>query len=63
MKLKIAFALALSLFAGTTNAEKIALVNGTLINPGTSQIVRDATIVIWNCLEKSATARHRRQHS
>ena len=46
MKLKIAFALALSLFAGTANAEKIALVNGTLINPGTSQIVRDATIVI-----------------
>jgi cytosine/adenosine deaminase-related metal-dependent hydrolase len=46
MKLKIAFALALSLFAGTANAEKIALVNGTLINPGASQIVRDATIVI-----------------
>ena len=46
MKLKIAFALALSLFSGTATAEKIALVNGTLINPGTSQIVRDATIVI-----------------
>ena len=46
MKRKIAFALALSLFVGTANAEKIALVNGTLINPGTSQIVRDATIVI-----------------
>jgi imidazolonepropionase-like amidohydrolase len=46
MKLKIAFALALSLVALTANAEKIALVNGTLINPGTSQIVRDATIVI-----------------
>jgi imidazolonepropionase-like amidohydrolase len=46
MKLKIAFALPLSLVALTANAEKIALVNGTLINPGTSQIVRDATIVI-----------------
>ena len=46
MKLKIVFALALSLFAGTANAEKIVLVHGTLINPGTSQIVRDATIVI-----------------
>jgi imidazolonepropionase-like amidohydrolase len=46
MKRKIAFALALSLFVGTANAEKIALVNGTLINPGASQIVRDATIVI-----------------
>jgi imidazolonepropionase-like amidohydrolase len=46
MKLKIAFALALSLFSGAANAEKIALVNGTLINPATSQIVRDATIVI-----------------
>ena len=34
MKRKIAFALALSLFALTANAEKIALVNGTLINPG-----------------------------
>jgi imidazolonepropionase-like amidohydrolase len=46
MKLKIVFALALSLVALTANAEKIALVHGTLINPGTSQIVRDATIVI-----------------
>ena len=46
MKLKIAFALALSLFSGAANAEKIALVNETLINPATSQIVRDATIVI-----------------
>ena len=46
MKLKIAFALALSLLSGAATAEKIALVNGTLINPGTSQIVRDATIVI-----------------
>ncbi|HEV8618713.1 MAG TPA: amidohydrolase family protein [Candidatus Udaeobacter sp.] len=46
MKLKIVFALALSLVALTANAEKIALVHGTLINPGTSLIVRDATIVI-----------------
>lgn len=46
MKLKIAFALALSLFAGTANAEKIALVNGTLINPEKSQIVQNSTIVI-----------------
>jgi imidazolonepropionase-like amidohydrolase len=46
MKLKIAFVLALSIFAFRANAEKIALVNGTLINPGTSQIVRDATIII-----------------
>ena len=46
MKLKIVFALALSLFAGTANAEKIALVHGTLINPGTSQIVQNATVLI-----------------
>jgi imidazolonepropionase-like amidohydrolase len=42
----IAFALALSFAAGTANAEKIALVNGTLIDPGTSQIVHDAMIII-----------------
>jgi imidazolonepropionase-like amidohydrolase len=46
MKLKIVFVLALSLFAGTANAEKIALVNGTLINPGSSQIIQNATIII-----------------
>ena len=39
-------AIALSIFALTANAEKIALINGTLINPGTSQIVQTATIVI-----------------
>ncbi len=38
--------IALAIFTLTANAEKIALVHGTLINPGTSQIVRDATIVI-----------------
>ena len=36
----------LAIFALTANAETIALVNGTLINPGTSQIVQNATIVI-----------------
>lgn len=36
----------LSLFALTAHAEKIALVNGTLINPGTSEIVQNATIII-----------------
>jgi imidazolonepropionase-like amidohydrolase len=46
MKPKIAFALALSLVALTANAEKIALVHGTLINPGTSQIIQNATIII-----------------
>ena len=46
MKLRIALALALSIFALTAQAEKIALINGTLINPGTSQIVQNATIII-----------------
>ncbi len=36
----------MTLLAGMANAEKIALVNGTLINPATSQIVQDATIII-----------------
>ena len=30
----------------TTRAEKIALTNGTLINPATNQILPDATILI-----------------
>ncbi len=46
MKLKAAPAIALAIFAVTARAEKIALINGTLINPGTSQIVQNATIVI-----------------
>jgi imidazolonepropionase-like amidohydrolase len=46
MKFKAALAVALSIFALTAQAETIALVNGTLINPGTSQIVQNATIVI-----------------
>jgi imidazolonepropionase-like amidohydrolase len=36
----------LAIFALTANAETIALVNGTLINPGTSQIVQNSTIII-----------------
>jgi hypothetical protein len=39
MKSRIALAIALSIFASPVRAEKIALVNGTLINPATSQIV------------------------
>jgi imidazolonepropionase-like amidohydrolase len=39
-------AISLAIFTLTANAEKTALVHGTLINPGASQIVRDATIVI-----------------
>ena len=46
MVLRSAFALGLSIVALTANAEKIALVNGTLINPGPSQIIQDATIII-----------------
>ena len=46
MKLRIAFAFALSVFALAAHAEKIALINGTLINPGTSQVIQNATIVI-----------------
>ncbi len=44
--LKIALFFALAIFALAARAEKIALVNGTLINPAASQIVQDATIVI-----------------
>ncbi len=46
MTLRTALALGLSILALTAQAEKIALVSGTLINPGTSQIVQNATIVI-----------------
>jgi imidazolonepropionase-like amidohydrolase len=46
LTLKIALSFALAIFALTARAEKIALINGTLINPGTSQIVQNATIVI-----------------
>ena len=46
MKLRITLALALLIFALTARAEKIALVNGTIINPDKSQIVQNATIII-----------------
>ena len=46
MKLRITLALALSIFALTARAEKIALVNGTIINPDKSQIVQNAAIII-----------------
>jgi imidazolonepropionase-like amidohydrolase len=43
---KIALSFALAIFALAARAEKIALLNGTLISPGTSQIVQNATVVI-----------------
>ena len=46
MTLKIALSFALAIFALAARAEKIALINGTLINPATSQIVQNATVVI-----------------
>jgi imidazolonepropionase-like amidohydrolase len=46
MTLRTALVLGLSIFAFTARAEKLALVNGTLVNPGNSQIVQNATIVI-----------------
>jgi imidazolonepropionase-like amidohydrolase len=39
-------AIPLAIFTLTANAEKIALVHGTLINPGPSQIIQNATIII-----------------
>ena len=46
MKLKIAFAFALSIFAVTAHSEKLALINGTLINPGTERVLTSARILI-----------------
>jgi imidazolonepropionase-like amidohydrolase len=46
MKLRIAFAFALSIFALGARAEKIALVGGTLINPATSQVLENSVVVI-----------------
>ena len=46
MTLRIVLALVFSIFALTAQAEKLALVSGTLINPGNSQIVQNVTIVI-----------------
>jgi len=46
MKLRIAFAFASLVFAVAAHAEKVALGGGMLINPGTSQIVQNATVII-----------------
>jgi hypothetical protein len=46
MKSKIALAIALLISGPPVRAEKIALINGTMINPGHSQIVQNATIII-----------------
>ena len=46
MKSAPVVALALSLFALTGHAEKIALAGGTIINPGDGKIIRDGTVVI-----------------
>ena len=46
MKLRIALAFALSIFALAARAEKIALVGGTLIDPATSQVLENSVVVI-----------------
>src|SRR5436190_16940177 len=46
MKPKIALACALSIFALAAHAEKLALINGTLINPGTERVLTTARILI-----------------
>ena len=46
MKLRIAFAFALSIFALAARAEKVALVGGTLINPATPQVLENSVVVI-----------------
>src|SRR5437773_3692941 len=46
MKPKIALACALSFFALAAHAEKLALINGTLINPGTERVLTSARILI-----------------
>jgi imidazolonepropionase-like amidohydrolase len=46
MKLRIAFAFALSILALAARAEKIAVVGGTLINPATSQVLENSVVVI-----------------
>src|SRR5256886_16241027 len=48
MKLKIAFAFALSVFALAAHAEKIALIGGTVINPADGKITRNATVFVDN---------------
>jgi len=48
MKVRTVLALSLSIFAATTHAEKIALVNGTLIDPGKSQdqVIGGAAVLV-----------------
>src|SRR6266702_3241924 len=48
MKLRIAFAFALSVFARAAHAEKIALIGGTVINPADGKITRNATVFVDN---------------
>ena len=46
MKLRVALTFAWSIFALAADAAKIALVNGTLVDPATSRIIQNATVVI-----------------
>ena len=46
MKLRIALVLGLSIFAVTVQAERIALVGGTVINPADGKVMPNATVVI-----------------
>ena len=46
MKFRISLVLALSIFAITTRAEKIALVGATVINPADARVMPNATVVI-----------------
>jgi imidazolonepropionase-like amidohydrolase len=46
MKLRIALAIAFSIFALTARAEKIALVGATVINPADGKVMPNATVVI-----------------
>src|SRR5438477_6953004 len=48
MKLRIAFAFALSVFALAAHAEKIALIGGTVINPADGKITCNATVFVDN---------------
>src|SRR5213082_3408478 len=48
MKLRIAFAFALSVFALAARAEHIALIGGTVINPADGKITRNATVFVDN---------------
>src|SRR5207237_7960974 len=48
MKLRIAFAFALSVFPLAAHAEKIALIGGTVINPADGKITRNATVFVDN---------------